>query len=1851
MQIKRNELFRRSSRPAVRTVAMIRQAVRQSVERLEIRSLMAVSLDENGWTVVTPASDSQLIYVSSSGDNANTGLSPDSPLKTISYARSLIGNNSADQLLLKRGDVFREAITNWTQSGRSADEPILIGTYGPSSARAVLKTGTSTDGFATPTSPSQARLVSNVVLQGISFEANLRNTDGTEFKAGSTGGENGLRMLGQANNFLVEDCSFKSYVNNAIVQSWYGGGTGFGLISNFKFRRNLVLDAYNEGSSVYGAPTSVKSQGIYVEGVQNVLLEENVFDHNGWHDSNPITGANIYNHNAYVHANSTDVSVIGNIFANAASHGLQLRPGGIAKNNLFINNPIAMSFGLVNGSQPTPGGVRGEVSGNVVIGGRDISGDARGWGLEIGNIGAGGSSISNNIFTGYANGTSTAAIQLQVSQNNDANHAVEVGINDLTITNNVVNAWSSALSISKYINGGWTNYQSLSGLTVTNNDFRSTASSTVVDHGNLYKSQYESWSGNRYDVTNATDLRFKLRSGSQTSASNVNLNTWNSTVEGGTALQGQLGYVDAGRTAATYMAGLGGTGTTDAFLAAARRQSRLLYRSAFTAARVNDYIRAGFSLSPEDAPIAPPSIRATASNILAPSSDAQLITVRYALANLDPATLDDADLRIFGPDGFEVGVTYLGSTVDETGATVATYSLAAPGSNGWTGAANGTYYIVVQSGAVLDTAGAAFAGGVADTFEVQIDESAPQAMAHVESVTTPTLASGTGTVRVGYYDPAGIDLASLGDTDVRIVRQGGAVAFDVPVKLVSITGSGTKVTALYNFVTPATGWQVAYNGTYDVVMGSGEVTDSTGRAIPAGSIGQLRVSLETTRPTPKVNAVTPNPRTTAVSAATVTFSEQVRNVDLADFVLTLDGTPISLSGIAAPTTADNITYTLSLGALTSIAGTYVLSVRSGTDIIDMAGNAMTATSSTTWVVDRTAPTAALVTTTFTAPQTSYLFSINYADPAGVATSTLGNDDVRVTGPYGVDFAATLRTIGTGASAITATYGIDLPAGWQSLPNGTYSIVLQPGAVADTLGNAVAGGAVGSFTVAVEAAPRPTAIANGPYAVNEGGSITLSASGSTSANGTAIVSHEWDYNYDGVTFDVDATGASPAFTPNDGPTTRTVGLRVIDASGLVSSVATAEVTVANVAPTGTLLAGPVVYVGEASSVSFTGVADASSVDLNAGLRYSFDFNNDGDFDDVGDVTDADIGTASYAYATAGTYTVWGRVSDKDGGFTDYTTSVTVQPAVPPIARLGGPYTVVEGGSVTLNGSASTTGGGLAVSAYEWDYNYDGVTFDVDAVGATPSFLATHIDGPSTRTIALRVTDERGLVHIATTQVNVTNAAPTATLTAGAAVTQGTASTVAFTNAADPSAVDVAAGLLYSFDFNNDGDFIDPGDIANSTSPTASYIYAAAGNYVIRGRVSDKDGSFADYTVTAVVNAPPVSNAVVVQAESGAYSSGSAFNNNHVGHTGTGFADYGGQNSAVQWSLNWTTAGQAELEFRYANGSTANRPLNVQVNGVTVGSVACPPTGAWTTWKSDSIIVTLKAGSNTIKAIASTSAGGANIDSLTFTPTTIVPPPPPPLPPPPPPLPAAVTIEAETGTFSGGTGKSSSNGGYTGTGFADYGGNGSAAQWTLDWTTASSAALTFRYANGSTANRPLSVQVNGVTVGSVEYAPTGGWATWKTVSLTINLKAGSNTIKAIANTSTGGGNVDSLTITGTGGDSGTVTPPPPPPPTGATGTISGYTFNDSDKDGVLDAKESRASGKTVFLDINNNGKFDSGEKSMVTDANGNFSFTGLSAGTYYVRRVFPTGYTYSTPLRNLTLTSSQVISGVTIGSKTV
>ena len=145
--------------------------------------------------------------------------------------------------------------------------------------------------------------------------------------------------------------------------------------------------------------------------------------------------------------------------------------------------------------------------------------------------------------------------------------------------------------------------------------------------------------------------------------------------------------------------------------------------------------------------------------------------------------------------------------------------------------------------------------------------------------------------------------------------------------------------------------------------GSG-IADAAGNVLASNTT--LSWSVDVTAPTVQILAVIPDPRDTAVASIVIQFSERVVGFDLDSLTLTKNGGPNLLTSAQMLGTADGIVYSLSgLTGLTGTAGTYVLTLIA-TGIADLAGNALAAGASETWVYsaapppDLTVPTASII---------------------------------------------------------------------------------------------------------------------------------------------------------------------------------------------------------------------------------------------------------------------------------------------------------------------------------------------------------------------------------------------------------------------------------------------------------------------------------------------------------------------------------------------------------------------------------------------------------------------------------------------------------------------------------------------------------------------------------------------------------------------------------------------------------------------------------------------------------------------------------------------------------------------------
>jgi hypothetical protein len=231
---------------------------------------------------------------------------------------------------------------------------------------------------------------------------------------------------------------------------------------------------------------------------------------------------------------------------------------------------------------------------------------------------------------------------------------------------------------------------------------------------------------------------------------------------------------------------------------------------------------------------------------------------------------------------------------------------------------------------------------------------------------------------------------------------------------------------------------------------------------------------------------------------------------------------------------------------------------------------------------------------------------------GNSIASTGNDLTYVTG-----FFQGMATFGSGASTITLT-----SAGISDIFAARY----------------------------VDNSP-PSVNAGGPYSVNEGASVIVTASGADPEEG--VLTYAWDLDNDG-TFETSGQSATFSAANLDGPSSVIVVAQVTDGGGLTAT-DQATVNVLNVAPTASFSAAPeTLVVGQSAVLAFSNPFDPGAADTVAGFRYSYDCTNDDTFE----LQNSSSVSFVCLYPAAGIFTARGRITDKDGGVTEYTAVITV-----------------------------------------------------------------------------------------------------------------------------------------------------------------------------------------------------------------------------------------------------------------------------------------------------------------------------------------------------------------------------------------------------------------------------------------------------------------------------------------------------------------------------------------------------------------------------------------------------------------
>lgn len=252
-------------------------------------------------------------------------------------------------------------------------------------------------------------------------------------------------------------------------------------------------------------------------------------------------------------------------------------------------------------------------------------------------------------------------------------------------------------------------------------------------------------------------------------------------------------------------------------------------------------------------------------------------------------------------------------------------------------------------------------------------------------------------------------------------------------------------------------------------------------------------------------------------------------------------------------------------------------------------------------------------------------------------------------------------------------------------------------------------------------------------------------------------------------------------------------------------------------------------------------------------------------------------------------------------------------------------------------------------------------------------------------------------------------------------------------------------------------------------------------------------------------------------------GATASRTYPGYTGDGYVDF--RNATGDYVLFETYAhqdGNHLLNIRYANGSRTARRLTVDVgNSGTFYDVVFPSTGSWRNWREISIPVLLIGDPQfaVLHEVRLSTDGhhGPNIDRVTLQR--------------PPAEPVPGFYEAEDAEMVGAR-PASLNGGFSGTGYADFANAaGDTLTWTVHATHNPQQYLMVRYANGAASDRPLELTVNGRVVRpALSFPSTGSWFTWRFTTLPVPLDFGLNTIR-LRSIGSNGPNIDWIRVVDT------------------------------------------------------------------------------------------------------------------------
>ncbi len=534
-----------------------------------------------GWTEFTPSADTRIMYVAQNGNNATAqfysaadaelGSDPFNPSGAInayaSYdaAAENMRDGFPDWILFKRGDSFSARIN--PLAGRGEGEYSLISAYGESGNMPIIVPVDASTSAIRVFARRDYKILHYSAVTSIDFYSETRDPSSSSYQG--TTGASGFSILaagtgdesGDIKRFLIEGCKFRFFDGNVIQI------IGEGAISEIAIRRTIISDNYSEGGS--------HSQGLYTNGLGSILLEENIFDHNGWLNQAPTEPgrATMFNHNTYF-SNCHKVKFSNNIFLRPSSmHNKFTANNGVASstnialfNNIYVDGEIGIGLG---GNEPGPSRFQNvAIKGNVLteIGRSQPTNRGLGWYILI---------------NGWNNGIVQGNYTLFNSTNLTNTFSIGVGNDNLRNVKITENVSYDILGYGFYVDG---DYNLGENVEFTKNKIIEPNSTRAIINADYLSGI--SISENIYFADNQET--FSLDNTSYDFADWTGTSNDNSTIV-------DYQFTDPTRSIETYQAMVGGTATIDGFVEACRAMNRYNWDENYSALKIGEWIKAGFA--------------------------------------------------------------------------------------------------------------------------------------------------------------------------------------------------------------------------------------------------------------------------------------------------------------------------------------------------------------------------------------------------------------------------------------------------------------------------------------------------------------------------------------------------------------------------------------------------------------------------------------------------------------------------------------------------------------------------------------------------------------------------------------------------------------------------------------------------------------------------------------------------------------------------------------------------------------------------------------------------------------------------------------------------------------------------------------------------------------------------------------------------------------------------------------------------------------------------------------------------------------------------------------------------------